>query len=138
MNFDYSPFMTKLGVKWLSMENGVAELTLRLEPWHMNNWEVTHGGVIMTLLDSVMSRAACSMDSRLVTAVTVEMKTSFFQPAGQTNGEIHVKGRVLHRSTTMFYCEGEIYNGNALAAKAAGTYKAFKRADIARRMKKAG
>jgi acyl-coenzyme A thioesterase PaaI-like protein len=35
----------------------------------------------------------------------------------------------------MYYCEGEIWNGESLVAKAMGTFKVFKRADIARRLK---
>jgi acyl-coenzyme A thioesterase PaaI-like protein len=82
-----------------------------------------------------MARAARSLDPESSGAATIEMKTSFFQPGGQVDCRIQARGRVLHRSTTLFYCEGEIWNGDQLVAKAMGTFKTLKRLGIASRMK---
>jgi uncharacterized protein (TIGR00369 family) len=135
MRITENPFLAELGFELVKMEEGQAEITFSLRPEHTNSWKVMHGGVIMTLLDACMSRAARSLVSDVTSAATVEMKTSFFQPGGKAGSIIKGVGRVLHRSTTMYYCEGEIYNGDALVAKAMGTFKVFRRADIARRLK---
>ncbi|MBS7328150.1 MAG: PaaI family thioesterase [Oxalobacter sp.] len=130
-----NPYLMHLGAELLKMENGEAQVGIRLKPEHGNSWAVMHGGITMTLLDCTMSRAARSLVLPDVTsAATVEMKTSFFQPGGKVGQYVVATGRVLHRSTTLYYCEAEIMNGDALVAKAMGTFKVFKRNDIAKRM----
>ncbi len=130
-----NPFLKNLGLELLEMKDGVAEVGIRLRQEHMNSWQVMHGGIIMTLLDACMARAARSLVPDLTSAATVEMKTSFFQPGGKLTQQIIGRGKVLHRSTTMYYCEGEVWNGDALIAKSMGTFKVFRRNDIARRLK---
>ena len=130
-----NPFLKDLGFELLTMKDGIAEVGINLQAQHMNSWQVMHGGIIMTLLDAAMARAARSLVPDLTSAATVEMKTSFFQPGGKISQQIVGRGKVLHRSTTMYYCEGEIWNQDALIAKAMGTFKIFRRNDIARRLK---
>ncbi|CAH2790839.1 MAG: Thioesterase [uncultured Caballeronia sp.] len=61
------------------------------------------------------------VDSLGVQLVTVEMKVNFMQPG---RGELRAFTRVLHRSTTMAYCEGEIRDSEGhFVAKALGTFK---------------
>ncbi len=129
------PFLQELGVEFLSMGNGEAQVALDLGQRHMNSWMVTHGGVTMTLLDVVMSMAGRSFDPEARGGVTVEMKTSFLQPAGKPGGRIVAKGKAFHRSTTMCFCEGELWDGDKLVAKAMGTFKYLKRLDVAKKMK---
>lgn len=128
------PFLNDLGVEFLGMGNGEAQIALDLEQRHMNSWMVTHGGVIMTLLDVVMSMAGRSLDPDARGGVTIEMKTSFLQPAGKPGGRIVAKGKAYHRSTTICFCEGELWSGDKLVAKAMGTFKYLKRLDVARKM----
>ena len=135
MKITENPFLNELGVELVSMADGNAEIVISLQPQHMNSWQVMHGGIIMTLLDASMSRAARSLVPGVTSAATVEMKTTFFQPGGKAGSSIRGVGRILHRSTTMYYCEGEVWNGEMLVAKAMGTFKIFRRADIARRLK---
>jgi len=129
------PFISDLGVELVSMSEGRSELALDLQPRHMNSWQVMHGGVILSMLDVCMSRAARSLDPEASGCATVELKTSFFQPGGQPGVRVFARGKVLHRSTTMYYCEGEIWNDDRLIAKAMGTFKTLKRLSIAKKMK---
>ena len=128
------PFLSELGVEFLGMASGRAQIALNLEPRHMNSWQVTHGGVVMTLLDVVMSLAGRSLDPQSRAGVTVEMKTSFLQPAGTPGTRIVATGHAFHRSTTMCFCEAELHNGERLLAKAMGTFKYLKRLDIANKL----
>jgi uncharacterized protein (TIGR00369 family) len=128
------PFLEDLGVEFLGMGNGEAQVALNLEPRHMNSWHVAHGGLTMTLLDVVMAMAGRSMNPDIQASVTVEMKTSFMQAAGMPGERLIAKGKTLHRSTTMCFCEGEVWNGDKLVAKAMGTFKYLKRADAAKKM----
>lgn len=128
------PFLNHLGVEFLEMEKGRARIALNLQPEHMNSWHVTHGGVTMTLLDVVMSLAGRSLDPDSRAGVTVEMKTSFLQPAGKSGHRLIASGFAFHRSTTMCFCEGEVHDGDKLVAKAMGTFKYIKRLDVASKL----
>jgi uncharacterized protein (TIGR00369 family) len=128
------PFLHDLGVEFVSMAGGEAQVALNLSQRHMNSWHVTHGGVTMTLLDVVMSMAGRSLDPDARGGVTVEMKTSFMQPAGKPGGRIIAKGKAIHQSTTMCFCDGELWDGDKLVAKAMGTFKYLKRLDVAKKM----
>lgn len=132
-NLDAVPFMRELGTELVRAADGEAELALTLQDWHLNSWGVAHGGVVMSLLDVAMARAGSSLTDQAPGNVTVEMKTSFFAPA---RGRLRAVGRVLHRSTTMAYCEAELFSEDgSLAAKAMGTFKFLKRLDAAPRLR---
>jgi acyl-CoA thioesterase len=128
------PFLKEIGLEVVRMEDGESEIALDLALRHTNSWQVMHGGVTMTLLDVCMARAARSLDPESTGAATVEMKVSFFQPGGKVSDRIIARGRVLHKSTTMYYCEGEVWHGDRLVAKALGTFKTIKRKNIAQRL----
>lgn len=130
---DSVPFMRELGTELLRADAGEAELALSLHDWHLNSWGVAHGGVVMALLDVAMARAGQSLAGEAPGTVTVEMKTSFFAPA---RGRLRAVGRVLHRSTTMAYCEAELFSADGtLSAKAMGTFKFLRRLDAAPRIR---
>ncbi len=128
-----NPFLKYLGVEYVAMGEGTAQLKLALQPHHMNSWQVTHGGVSMTMLDVVMALAGRSLYPEAEAAVTVEMKTSFLQPGGCSGDSIIANGKAFYRSTTMCFCEAELWQGDKLVAKAMGTFKYMKK--IPRRRK---
>jgi uncharacterized protein (TIGR00369 family) len=120
------PFIKELGVEFISAADGRSVVALDLEPWHLNSWAVAHGGVLMSLLDVAMAVAGRSLMEGAGGGVTVEMKTSFLQPA-KAGSRLIVSGYAFHRSTTMAFCEGEVRDTqNRLIAKSMGTFKYFK------------
>lgn len=128
------PFLQELGITVLESGGGQAQVTLTLQARHLNGWQVAHGGVIMTLLDNVMSLAGRSMEPDIRGGVTIEMKTSFMQPGGKEGCHLIAKGKVLHASASIYFCEGELWNEDKLVAKATGTFKFIRRTDIAKKM----
>jgi uncharacterized protein (TIGR00369 family) len=125
-----SPFIDSLGVELLKAQDGESEVRLPLRDEHMNTWGIAHGGVTMTLLDASLALAARSVAGDGIGVVTVEMKVNFMQPG---RGELRGYGRVLHRSTTMAFCEGEIRDSEGhFVAKALGTFKYMKRLAVGR------
>src|ERR1700722_15997873 len=117
------PFIKDLGVEFISAENGRAIVALDLAARHLNSWSVAHGGVLMTLLDVAMAVAGRTLDPAARGGVTVEMKTSFLQPA-VAGTRLIVSGHAFHRSSTMAFCEGEVRDtAERLIAKALGTFK---------------
>jgi uncharacterized protein (TIGR00369 family) len=119
------PFAEALGFELLKFEAGEAEIGVTLRPEQCNTWLVAHGGLTMTLLDVVMAHAARAPtpgqpeDDRGV--VTIEMKTSFLKPGVH---RLVGKGRLLHRSSSLAFCEGSVlHEDGELIAHATGTFK---------------
>ncbi|WP_310646002.1 PaaI family thioesterase [Limnohabitans sp.] len=121
----YIPFVEHLGFEMVFFDDGQSELRFTPEPEHLNSFNVTHGGAVMTLLDVTLATAARSID-KAVGVVTIEMKTSFMQPA---RGTLTGKGRLIHRTRSMAFTEGTVFDaqGNA-CAHATGTFKYVTRA----------
>lgn len=128
MNFGVEvPFVTHLGFELALFEGGHSELRYEARPEHLNSFDVTHGGASMTLLDVTMAVAARSVQKDMG-VVTIEMKTSFMQPA---RGPLTAKGRLMHRTATMAFTEGTVFDAAGRAcAHATGTFKYVKRLPI--------
>jgi acyl-CoA thioesterase len=117
------PFVKDLGVEFISADKGRAVLALDLAPRHLNSWAVAHGGVLMTLLDVAMAVAGRSLDPDAGAGVTVEMKTSFVQPAN-AGTRLIATAYTFHRSSAMAFCDGEVRDTtDRLIAKSMGTFK---------------
>ncbi len=120
------PFIKDLGVEFVSADNGRAVVALDLAPRHLNSWSVAHGGVLMTLLDVAMAVAGRSLDPAAGGGVTLEMKTSFLQPAN-AGSRLVASAQAFHRTNTLAFCEGEVRDTDQrLIAKAMGTFKYLK------------
>ncbi|MGH8822198.1 MAG: PaaI family thioesterase [Rhodoferax sp.] len=121
------PFVTHLGFELALFEGGHSELHYKARPEHLNSFSVVHGGASMTLLDVTMAVAARSVQKDMG-VVTIEMKTSFMQPA---RGPLTAKGRLMHRTATMAFVEGTIFDAEGHAcAHATGTFKYVKRLPV--------
>ncbi len=119
------PFVEQLGLELWAFGGGQAELRLTIEPHLTNSYLVAHGGVLMTLLDVAMAHAARSINGDDGPGVvTIEMKTSFMR-AGE--GRLRATGTLLHRTVTMAFTEGSVFNeAGELCAHATGTFKYIK------------
>ena len=115
------PFVESLGIQLHGFGDGHAELRVDLDAGHLNAWEVAHGGVVMTLLDVAMAMAARSATGHTGGVATIEMKTSFLRPAQH---QLRAVGRVLHRTSTLAFCEGSLFDDqDKLCASASATFK---------------
>ena len=61
----YIPFVEMLGFEMVFFDDGQSEIRYTPEAEHMNSFNVTHGGAIMTLLDVSMATAARSVDKAI-------------------------------------------------------------------------
>ena len=121
------PFIEHLGFTLERFEGGESELRYTAQPEHLNSFNVTHGGACMALLDVTMAAAARSVQPDMG-VVTIEMKTSFMQPA---TGPLVAKGRLMHRSATMAFTEATIFDAKGRACThATGTFKYVKRLPV--------
>ena len=125
MEFGVSiPFVEHLGFELTVFADGRSEIVYDPLPEHLNSFAVTHGGALMTLLDVTMAVAARSVQKDMG-AVTIEMKTSFMQPA---RGLLTARGHLMHRTATMAFTEGTVFDAQGRAcAHATGTFKYVRR-----------
>lgn len=117
------PFLKLLGLEKEAAPPGESRLLLpELKPEHCNLLPAAHGGVVMTLLDVAMARAAISVpDAPGTTVVTVEMSSRFLHPA---RGVLRASGRVLHAGRSLCTCEAQVLMADGrVAATAQGTFK---------------
>ena len=85
-----------------------------------NPMKQVQGGYLCAMLDECMSVACMVASGMTAVAPTVEMKTSFFRPAGF--GALKGIGRVVRWGKTIAFTEGELYDAEGrLVAKATGT-----------------
>jgi uncharacterized protein (TIGR00369 family) len=122
------PFIKHLGTELVVFEGGRSEIHQTHKPELLNSFAVTHGGVLMTLLDVAMASAARSVCPEMG-VVTIEMKTSFMRPAMPSDkGPLVVKGELMHRTATMAFTQATVYDARGHAcAHATGTFKYLKR-----------
>ena len=121
------PFVSHLGFALEKFENGESAISFTPKPEHLNSFAVTHGGAIMTLMDVTMAAAARSVQADMG-VVTIEMKTSFMQPAPGDGSRLIGKGRLLHRTATLAFTEATLFDAQGKScAHATGTFKYVKR-----------
>lgn len=114
------PFVELLGFELLSMADGQARIAYTPAPEHLNSFDVTHGGASMTLMDVAMAHAARSVEPDMG-CVTIEMKTSFMQPAV---GRLEAVATMLHRTATLAFTEAKVFDAKGrLCVHASGTFK---------------
>ncbi|MFZ2306332.1 MAG: PaaI family thioesterase [Rhodoferax sp.] len=118
------PFVKHLGFELTQFDGGHSEILYTAKPEHLNSFSVTHGGALMTLMDVSMATAARSQVPEMG-VVTIEMKTSFMQPA---IGPLRAEGELMHRTATMAFTQSTIFDAaGRKCAHATGTFKFVKR-----------
>ena len=121
------PLVTHLGFDLERFEGGDSTIGYTPKPEHLNSFAVTHGGAIMTLMDVTLAAAARSVQPEMG-VVTIEMKTSFMQPAPGDGSRLTAKGRLIHRTVTLAFTEATLFDAQGKAcAHATGTFKYVKR-----------
>ena len=119
------PFLTHLGGSITDLAEG-GEVVLELRPEHCNSRATAHGGVVMTLLDVCMARAARASRRQDghedLGVMTIEMKASFMNPG--LGPALVARGTCLQHSATMAFCEGEVTDpAGRVVARGSGTFK---------------
>jgi len=120
---DRIPFLRLLGLQQEPSAAGCSRLRLpELRAELCNMLPAAHGGVLMTLLDVAMARAATSHpEAGSPTVVTVEMSTRFLRPG---RGPLLAEGRVISSGKSLCTCEAQVRDAQGeLVASAMGTFK---------------
>lgn len=90
------PFGKLLGIELAHASEGSFTMTLEPSEVHYNPMGRVHGGILWTLLDSVMSAAVHTALAAGKGYLTVEIKVNFLRPVIKVSGEITGVGTVVH------------------------------------------
>ncbi|HET6829299.1 MAG TPA: PaaI family thioesterase [Ramlibacter sp.] len=119
--FSAVPFMALLGVRREFSEGGRARLVLEPRAELGNVIGAVHGGVVVTLLDVAMASAAVSRRDFTVTAVTLNMDSSFLEPG---RGPLTAEGEVIAHDEDVAFCRAAVTDqGGRLVAQALGSFR---------------
>ncbi len=115
------PYLELLGVEPVSCENDRALTRLRKVNKLVNSRGNVHGGVLMSLLDFTLSAAGRSHNPTGVGMATIDMTTTFIEPAAT---DLVCEAHCFRRGSSIAFCEGEIRDTKGkLIAKAVATFK---------------
>lgn len=117
-----APFIGYCGIRRLKRENGVGVSCVEVTPERRNGANAAHGGLLMTLLDSVMASAARSTLGNDHGVMTVDLQTAFLAPG---RGVLTGEGRVLRSGGSLIFCEGDVRDAEGqLVAHGTGVFRA--------------
>jgi uncharacterized protein (TIGR00369 family) len=102
-------------------ESGLHRFCFRVEERHMNCAGTVHGGMLMSLADISMSRAARDgTDAR--NSSTVSLSCDFVGP-GKLGDVIEAHVRVTRRTRTIVFLSADILSGGRTLLVASGVWK---------------
>jgi uncharacterized protein (TIGR00369 family) len=75
---------------------------------HYNTLGAVHGGILTTVLDTVMGSAVSSKLEPGIAPVTIELKTSFVHPVTLRSGILRAEGAVVHPGSRVATAEARL------------------------------
>jgi len=116
-----SAFHEWAGFELESVEVGVVEVSLDIEPHHLNPAGILHGGMIATLADTAIGLAVRSALPPDRTHRTAQLNVHFLEKA--EGGRVRALGRAVRVGRRMGYGEGDVVDDEGrLLARASGTF----------------
>ncbi|WP_284035800.1 PaaI family thioesterase [Neobacillus sp. 114] len=114
-------FRDLIGLQIEDIGDGTATLSLAVQDQLLQGARMVHGGVITTLIDSVIGSAVRSVMSEQTISLTAELNINFFRPA--TQGRIFAEGRVINRGKLLAVGVGDVKDeAGKLLATGRATY----------------
>jgi len=101
-----SPFPQHLSMLLTSVEADRAELTLDIHPSHFQVFNLVHGGVLATLIDTATFWAVFSSLPEDAGLVNVELKLNYLKPV--TRGPLSARGKCLRAGRTLSLAEARV------------------------------
>lgn len=110
------------GFQFRKITDSVYEYKTTIEEFHLNSAGTTHGGFIVSLLDSGMGTAAHRVLGSNVKAATISLDVKFI--SASTAGDILIgSAKVLRKTKSLVFMHGEIKCGQKLISTAEGIWK---------------
>jgi uncharacterized protein (TIGR00369 family) len=120
------PAIALLGIALESVEPGLVEMSMKVGEYLYNPIGSVHGGVLATLLDSVMGCAVQSLIPLGRAYTTLEIKVNYLRAVTDKLAEVRGEGRVVHAGRQQAVAEGKIVDTEGrLYATASTTWLIF-------------
>ena len=118
---DDSPFLRFVGLEIGMSEGGVGQVSLTVQPHHLQAAGQVHGGLIAVLADTAMFRAVRSLLGPGQRTTTVELKVNFLEST--SGGKLTASATVVNRDERMLVGDIEIKSDDGrLIAQGLGTF----------------
>jgi uncharacterized protein (TIGR00369 family) len=104
------PLAELLGIEVFDTGNGRVQMTLAPQEFHYNPMGCVHGGILSTLLDTVMGAAIHTALTAGQGYLTLSLNVTFLRPVFEHTGEIMAEGVVVSVTRGVATAEGRITN----------------------------
>jgi uncharacterized protein (TIGR00369 family) len=102
------PYAKLLGMELFDSGEGTFSMTMVPREFHYNPMGCVHGGILSTLLDSVMSAAVHTALPPGSGYLTVSINVNFIKPVYEHTGEVLAEGRLVSMKRQIATAEGRI------------------------------
>jgi uncharacterized protein (TIGR00369 family) len=110
------------GLEFRKITDSEFEFKATVQDFHLNPGGITHGGFLMSLMDSGMGTAAHRMLGPQARAATISFDVKFI--SASTTGDVLLgTAKVLKKTRSLVFMQGEIRCGERLISTAEGIWK---------------
>jgi uncharacterized protein (TIGR00369 family) len=115
------PMLALLGVTMGTLERGRVTMSLEPAEYHYNPYGTAHGGVLASLLDTVMSCAILSLLPLGRGNTTIDLTVNYLRPLTMESGPVTAEGTVVHTGRTTALAQGRVVDASGRLYGAATT-----------------
>ena len=105
--FNSAPFVSRLGLRLVSLDSGACDTELAVEEWHLQQDGFVHAGVQATVADHTAGAAAATLLEPGRIVLTLEFKINLLRPA--RGHRLTCRSRVLKPGSRIIVVESEVY-----------------------------
>ncbi|WP_437919558.1 PaaI family thioesterase [Sphingobacterium sp. LRF_L2] len=102
------PFLNTMDMVPVLVEKGTVIFEFAPREFHYTQMGCVHGGMVSTVLDTVM---ACALHSTLEKGIgfaTLEFKVNFLRPVRQQRGKMQAEGKIIQLGSTIALMEAKL------------------------------
>ena len=104
------PVVPAMNMTLDEVDHGRVVFSMRPQPWMVNPSGVVHGGMLATVLDTVLTLCVISRLPHGKSATTVQLNVHYVRPAFPDGGPLRAEGVAMHVGTTIGTSEARLYN----------------------------
>lgn len=104
------PVVPAMNMSLDEVDHGRVVFSMRPQPWMVNPSGVVHGGMLATVLDTVLTLCVVSRLPMGKSATTVQLNVNYVRPAMPDGGTLRAEGVALHVGTTIGTSEARLYD----------------------------
>ncbi len=117
------PIAATLGYRISEVGDGMAVVTCEPGEHHLNPFNVVHGGLAATLIDTATGCAISSQSPAGVGQTTINLQVEYFRAMTENTGPGRCEGRVVRRGRRIAVADASVVGEDGtIYARGSGTY----------------